>query len=204
MSKQGTENSILRVIFKIGSNIITSIILQNNIFRFNLCPIERFYSWVCYFGEPQKTRTLMTVTAGNRTQLFQTCLSNWLCIITTIILQNNIARFSLCPIESFHSWVLYFGEPRRTKTLITVAAGNRTQLFHIIFRNGLTLSPHWFYKITFLDSAYVQLKVFIAECVTLESHKKQKHWWKLQHGTENRMFRVFYRIGFDIISSIIL
>ena len=86
-----------------------------------------------------KTRTLMTVTAGNRTQLFQSCLSNWLCIITTMILQNNIARFSLCPIESFHSWVLYFGEPRRTKTLITVAAGNRTQLFHIIFRNGFDI-----------------------------------------------------------------
>ena len=54
ISQQGTEKSIFRVIFQIGFSIMTAMILQNTITRFNLFQIERFDSWVCYFGVPRK------------------------------------------------------------------------------------------------------------------------------------------------------
>ena len=54
--------------------------------------------------------------------------------------------------------------------------GIEHSFFKAVFKIGFALSQQWFYKITLPDSAYVQLKVFIAECFTLESHEEQKHW----------------------------
>ena len=78
MSQQGTENSICRGIFQISSDIITTMILQTNIFKFNLCPIESLYGRVCYFGKPWKKEILINIAAGNRKQHFQNYLLNWL------------------------------------------------------------------------------------------------------------------------------
>ena len=50
-SQQETEKSIFRVIFLIGFDIMTLMILQNIIPRFKLFQIESVDSWVCYFGE---------------------------------------------------------------------------------------------------------------------------------------------------------
>ena len=68
-AQQATEKSIFRVIFRIGVGIMTTIILQNNISRFNFFWIESFDSWVCYFGMPQK-KNLLNVAAKNREEHF--------------------------------------------------------------------------------------------------------------------------------------
>ena len=146
----------------------------------------------------------MTVTAGNRTQLFQCYLLNLLCIVTTMILQNNISIFNFCPIESFYRWVHYFGEPKQQKQYWLSQQGIEHSFFILSFEMALTLSLHWFHKKTILDSTYVQLKVFVAECVTLGTHDKQKHLWMSQQGTENSVFRVIFKIGSDIITPMIL
>ena len=65
-----------RVIFQIGFNVITLMILQNTTSRFNLFRIESFDGWVCYLGEPRKN--LLTVAARSREEHFQSYLSNWL------------------------------------------------------------------------------------------------------------------------------
>jgi len=54
MSQQGAEKSIFRVIFRIGFDVVTAMILQNTISRFNLLRIERFDSWVCYVKSNEK------------------------------------------------------------------------------------------------------------------------------------------------------
>ena len=75
LSQQGTEKSIFRVIFRIGFNVITLMILQNTNSRFNLFLIASFDSWVCWLGEPRK-KNLLTVAARNREEHFQSYLSN--------------------------------------------------------------------------------------------------------------------------------
>ena len=52
MSQKETENSVFRVIFKIGFGIMTAMILQNPTSTFNSFWIESFDSWVCYFEDP--------------------------------------------------------------------------------------------------------------------------------------------------------
>ena len=77
ISQQGTEKSIFRVIFQIGFDIMATMILQNNISRFNLFQIESFDSWVCYFGELRSKICWMS-QQGNREEHFQSNLLNWL------------------------------------------------------------------------------------------------------------------------------
>ena len=76
MLQQETENIIFRVIFWIGFGIMTAMILQNTISRFNLFRIESFDSGVCYFGELRKS--LLIVTARKREEHLHSYLSNWL------------------------------------------------------------------------------------------------------------------------------
>ena len=45
-------------------------------------------------------------------------------------------------------------------------------------------------------------KVVIAERITMESQKK-KIWWTSQQGTENSIFRVIFRIRFEVITTMI-
>ena len=78
MWQQGTEKSIFRGIFRIDFDIMTTMILQNTISRFNSFRIESFDSGVCYFGELRK-KNLLNVAAKNREEHFQSYLSNWIC-----------------------------------------------------------------------------------------------------------------------------
>ena len=73
MLQQGTEKSIFIVIFRIGFDIMTAMILQNTISRFNFFLIEIFESWVCHFGELWK-KNLLDVAARNREEYFQSNL----------------------------------------------------------------------------------------------------------------------------------
>ena len=61
LSQQGTEKSIFRVIFRIGFGIMTTMILQNTISRFNFFRIESFDSWVCYFGKPRNKTKIRVI-----------------------------------------------------------------------------------------------------------------------------------------------
>ena len=46
-------------------------------------------------------------------------------------------------------------------------------------------------------------KVVIAERITMESQKKEI-WWTSQQGTENSIFRVIFRIRFEVITTMIV
>ena len=109
MSQQGTEKSIFRVIFRIGFGIMTAMILQNTISRFNLFRIESFDSGVCYFGELQKNICWMS-QKGTDKSLIRVIFRIDFDIVTTMILQNTISRFNLCQIENVESGVCYYGE----------------------------------------------------------------------------------------------
>ena len=61
MSQQGTEKSIFRVIFRIGFGIMTAMILQNTISRFNFFRIESFDSWVFYFTDPRNKTKIRVI-----------------------------------------------------------------------------------------------------------------------------------------------
>ena len=113
LSQQGTEKSIFRVIFRIGFGIMTTMILQNTISRFNLFRIESFDSGVCSFGELKK----------------------------------------------------YSVDCRSKK--------QRRAFSELYFKLDLALWLQWFCKRPFPDLTSFDLKVLIAECVTLESHKKK-------------------------------
>ena len=58
MLKQVTERIMFRFIFRIGFDIMTTMILQNTISRFNLFWIESFDSWVCHFGWATKKKSI--------------------------------------------------------------------------------------------------------------------------------------------------
>ena len=90
---------------------------------------------------------------------------------------------------------------RATKNKNTAKCHSREQktaFLELSLKLAPTSSLQWFNKITFLDSTYVQLKDYIAECVTLESHKKQEHWWLSQQGIEHSFFKAIFRIGFAL------
>jgi len=87
--QQGTEKSIFRVIFRIGFDIMTTMILQNTISTFNYFLIQINDSLVCYFGELQKKNLLYV--AARKSVTFRSGFE----IMTTIILQNTISRFKL-------------------------------------------------------------------------------------------------------------
>ena len=54
LSQQGTEKSIFREIFRIGCDVIMTMILQNTIFTFNLFEMESFDNCFCYIGNKQR------------------------------------------------------------------------------------------------------------------------------------------------------
>ena len=137
MSQQRTENSFLRVIFLIGFDIITTMILKNNISRFNLCPIKGFYSWVCYSESHEKQKHWWMSQQGTENSICRGIFQISSDIITTMILQTNIFKFNLCPIESLYGRVCYFGEPWKKEILINIAAGNRKQHFQNYLLNWL-------------------------------------------------------------------
>ena len=101
-----------------------TLILQNTISRFNLFRIESFATWVCYFGEPRKKKICWLSQQGTEKSIFRVIFRIGFGIMTAMILQNTISRFNFFRIESFDSWVCYFGKPR-----------NKTKI-RVIFRIG--------------------------------------------------------------------
>ena len=77
MSQQGTEKSIFRVIFRIGFGIMTAMILQNTISRFNFFEVKVLWA-ECVILESYEKKNLLNVTERNREVHIQSSLSNWI------------------------------------------------------------------------------------------------------------------------------
>ena len=98
--------------------------------------------------------------------------------------------------------VCYLGEPRK-KSFECHSREQKTAFSKLTFELASMLSLQWFCKSVIPDSTYLELKVLRAKCVSLESHKK-KICWLSQQRTEKSIFRVIFRIGFDVINAMIL
>ena len=92
----------------------------------------------------------------------------------------------------------------KKKTVECCSKEQRSPFSEVPFEWTLALWLQWFCKIPFPDWTSFELKVLIAECVTLESHRQKKLCWLSQQGTEKSIFRVIFRIGFDVIITMIL
>ena len=68
-------HSKFRVILQNGFDIITTMIVQNTIFRTTLFRIESFDSWTCPLKEAEKN--LFNRAAGNSAEQIQSYPSNW-------------------------------------------------------------------------------------------------------------------------------
>ena len=156
----------------------------------------------CVTLESRRTKKSVECHSKEQKEHFQSYLSNWFDIMTTMILQNTISRFNLFWIESFNSWVCYFGEVQ-TKICWILQEGTEKSILELSFEMALTLWLQWFWKVPFLDSTDFELKFLIADCVTLKIHRKKVCWMSRQ-GTENSIFRVIFSIGFDITTTKIL
>ena len=78
----------------------------------------------------------------------------------------------------------------------------RSQFSELSFELALTLSHQWFCKTPFPDSTFVEFKVLIAECYF--GGPREKMSWMSRQGKEKSIFRVIFRIGFVIITTMIL
>ena len=128
MSQQGIEKSIFRVIFRIGFDIRTAMILQNTISKFNLFRIESFDSGECYLGE------LRTQTTQNR--VFRVTFRIGFSIRTAMILQNTISRFNLFRLKVLIPECDTL-ESHEKKNLFNVAARNKEEHFQSYLSNWL-------------------------------------------------------------------
>ena len=200
MSQQGTEKRIFRVIFWIGFGIMTAMIQQNTICRFNLFWNESFDSWVCYYGETRK-KSVERRSKKQRSPFselsFELALALWLqwfCKIlfpdstyfemkvliaecvnleshekeicwvmqqgteisifrvifqigfsimtsTAMIRQTTITRFNLFWIESFDSWMCYFGE-QRIKSEVHFQSYLLNWLWHYAYNDSAKYNFH--------------------------------------------------------------
>ena len=174
--------------------------LQNNNSRFNLFRIASCDSCVL----PWRTTKKIFRVSQQRTEnsIFRVNFRIGFYVITTMILQISNSRFNLLRIESFESWVCFLGEPQK-KSADCRSKEQRRAFSELSFELALALWLQWFCKIPFPDSTSFELKVLIAECVTVESHEK-KICWLSQQGTEKSIFRVIFRIGFEVINAMIL
>ena len=133
---------------------------------------------------------------GSEKSIFRAIFRTGCDVIVTMILQNTIFTFNLFEMESFYNCLCYVRNKRRSFWIFC-------KLSVLSFELVSTLSWHWSCKIPFPDSTYFELKVLRAECVSLESHKK-KICWLSQQGTEKSIFRVIFRIGFNVITLMVL
>ena len=150
--------SIFRFIFWIGFAVINAWFCK---IPFPDSPFFELKNLIaeCVSLESHKKKNVLTVTARNRKKHFQSYLLDWFWCYQCKIVQNTNSRFTLLRIKSFYRWVCYFGETRKKICWLSQ---------HQI---GLMLSMQWF--CIFPDLPYFKLKVLIAECVRLESHKKK-------------------------------
>ena len=106
LSQQGTEKSIFRVIFPISFYVITTMILQNTNFRFNLFRIESFDSRVCCLGEPRKKICWLSQQRTEKS-IFRVIFRIGFDVINAMILQNTISRFTLLKFSLYLSFQVF-------------------------------------------------------------------------------------------------
>ena len=177
---------------------MTAMILQNTISRFNLFWIESFDSWVCYYGETWK-KSVERRSKKQRSPFselsFELTLTLWIQWFCKIPFQD---------LTSFELKVLIVQcatlESQKKKSVECQSKENGRAFSEFSFKLALPLWLQWFCKIPFPDSTSFELNVLIAECVNLESHKKEI-CWVMQQGTEISIFRVIFQIGFSIMTS---
>ena len=102
------------VILRIGFDIITTMIVQNTIFRNNLFRIDSFDSWTC---PPWEGRKNSTAQQGTVLSKFRVILRIGFDIITTMIVQNTIFITALFKIDNFDSWTCSLGEAQKIQPL---------------------------------------------------------------------------------------
>ena len=154
-----------------------------------------------FFGKPGGKKNLLNVAWGNMPGHIQSSTQNKLNMITTMSLQNNNSRFNLFRIASCDSCVL----PWRTTKKIFRVSQQRTEnsIFRVNFRIG-------FYVITtmILQISNSRFNLFRIESfeswVCFLGEPRKKICWLSQQGTEKSIFRVIFRIGFDVINAMIL
>ena len=101
MLQKETENGIFRVIFRIGFGIMTAMILQNSISKFNLLQIESFDSGVCDFRE-LRIKICWMSQHGTEKSIYRVIFRIGFGIMTAMILQNTIFQIQL-----FSNWKFY-------------------------------------------------------------------------------------------------
>ena len=131
------------------------MILQNTNSRFNLFWIASFDSWVCWLGEPRKKICWLS-QQGTEKSIFRVIFRIGFGIMTAMILQNTISRFNFFRIESFDSWVCYFGEPR-----------NRTKI-RVLFRIGFDVITTMILYLSILPHKGTKKKCWMSQQITEE------------------------------------
>ena len=150
---------------------------------------------VCYLGEPRKksfechSREQKTAFSELTFELASMLSLQWFCkslIPDSTYFELKVLRAECVSLESHEK-----------KSVDCRSKEQRRAFSELSFELASMLSMQWFCKIPFPDSPYFELKVLIAECVSLESHKT-KICWTLQQGTEKSIFRVIFRISFYV------
>ena len=152
MSQQGTKKSIFRFLFQICFGIMTTMFLQNTISRLTFFRIESCDSWalVCYFGGLRKKNNCWMSQQGTKKSIFRVLFRIGCGIMTTMFLKNTISRSNLFQIESFYSWVCYFGKLRK-KIVECRSKEQRRAFSDFSFKFALALWQQCFCKIPFPD-----------------------------------------------------
>ena len=151
---------------QINCDIMTAMILQKTISRFNLFHINVMIAeWVIL--ESQNIKNLFKVAARNREVNFQ--ISFWIDfdIMTAMILQNTSSRFTLFFREC------YFGKPRKKKSVEYCSKKWRRAFSELSFELAVALWLHWFWKKQFPDLIYFKLNILIAKWVIWRATKKK-------------------------------
>ena len=169
MSQQEAEKSIFRVIFRVDFDIMTVMIVQSTISRFNLFWIESFDSGLCYFGELRKQICWM-LQQGTEKNVFRVIFWIGFGIRTEMILQNTISRFNLFRFESFDSGECYSTlenyENKRSKE-------HRIAFSELSFELALALGQQWFCKTLFPDSTYFDWKFWYLSVLLWRATKRK-------------------------------
>ena len=158
--------------------------------RFKFVRIASRKKKICWTSHEETCQGIFKVLL----RISSTWSLQWVCKTTT----RDSTYFELQVVIA----VCYLGEPRK-KSFECHSREQKTAFSELTFELASMLSLQWFCKSVIPDSTYFELKVLRAECVSLESHKK-KICWLSQQGTEKSIFRVIFRIGFGIMTAMIL
>ena len=156
---------------------------------------------VCYLGEPQKksfechSREQKTAFSELTFELASMLSLQWFCksvIPDSTYFELKVLRAECVSLES-----------HKKKNLLTVAARNREGHFQSYLSN-------WLQCITLmiLQNTNSRFNLFLIASfdswVCWLGEPRKKICWLSQQGTEKSIFRVIFRIGFDVINAMIL